>query len=167
MEYGLSLGSNLGDRLAHLQEARLRLGALPGVGITASSAVYETEPVDVDPAHADQSFLNAVVVITTALAPEPMAEAMWRIETELGRVRTGERHAPRPVDIDMLYASQWVLRGDRLKVPHPRWQARRFVVQPLADVRPDLVVPGQVMPVSDVLLALPPKPDVVLFTHTW
>ena len=167
MEIGLSLGSNLGDRLQNLQDARDALAALPGVSLVARSAVYETEPVDVLPEHADQSFLNTVVIIVTDRDVTDVADAIHAIEDSFGRVRAGDRNAPRPLDIDMIYADQTSHRTNALRLPHPRWSERRFVVAPLADVRPDLILPGRTTTVAAILLALPRSPKVVPFTREW
>ena len=167
MEFGLSLGSNQGDRLRHLQEARARVVRLPGVTLLVKSPVYETEPVDVGPAYRDQPFLNAVLIVAGDCASDALSDALHGIETEMGRVRSADRNAPRPIDLDLLYAGTQMLATTRLTLPHPRWDQRRFVVQPLADVRPDLVLPGQARTVSAILFALPPKPDVVLWVRFW
>ncbi len=167
MEFGISVGSNLGDRLRNLQEARRRVVALAGVRVVASAPVYETEPVEVGPAFADKRFLNSVLVIESAQAPEALAADLRRIEDDLGRVRSADRNAPRTIDLDVLYAGDVAMETAALILPHPRWNERRFVVQPLADVRPDLVLPWQRVPVAAILLALPVKPDVVLFTREW
>lgn len=167
MEFGLSLGSNLGDRLAHLVRARDAIIDLPGVASTARSHVYETEPVDVRPEYADVPFLNAVLIVWTKLAPHVLAQQVHEIEAQAGRVRTEDRNTPRPLDIDFIYADELTLDSPNLQLPHPRWAGRRFVVQPLADVRPDLVLPGQRHSVCEVLRSLPDSPKVALFAQPW
>lgn len=164
MEVGLSLGSNLGDRLAHLREARKHVAAIPGVTITAASPVYETEPVEVPAEFSDQSFLNAVLIVDSALDIRQLHERLGAIETDMGRRRGNERNAPRPIDIDILYAGKKRMKTVKLTVPHPRWAERRFVVQPLADLRPDLSFPGEPRAVRDVLAALPARPAARLFS---
>jgi len=167
MEVGLSLGANLGDRLACLREARDRVAGLPGTRVLASSSVYETEPVDVSASHRDKTYLNAVIVVDTDLDPGDLAVRLRRMESAMGRVRTEDRNAPRPIDLDILYTGAMRIDGPDLTVPHSRWNERRFVVQPLADVRPALCLPGEPRTVREVLLALPDTPDVVLFEATW
>ena len=167
MEIGLSLGSNLADRLANLRAARDRVAALRGVRIVATSAVYETEPVGVSDEFRDKPYLNAVIVIETALPLETFAQRVHAVEDELGRVRCKDRNAPRTIDIDVIYADSDLLDNGTLTVPHPRWAERRFVVQPLADVRPGLVLPRQERTVREVLLALPDEPKVVLSSAEW
>lgn len=167
MEYGLSLGSNLGDRLANLIEARRRIAALPGTAVVAASAVYETEPVGVSPRHQDARFLNAALAVESALPPERMNAALHAIENDMGRVRSADRNAPRPVDVDIVCADGLRVATDALTLPHPRWASRRFVVRPLADIRPDLAIEPGGPTVRQTLLSLPDKPDVVLFAAEW
>ena len=167
MEYGLSLGSNLGDRLQHLRAAASGIVRFCGAEIVARSRVYETEPVGVAPAYAQLPFLNAVLVVRGDPDPAELAVELHGIEWEAGRVRTADRYAPRPLDIDVLYADDVQLSTEVLTLPHPRWAERRFVVQPLADVRPDLRLPGETRTVREVLASLPPAPKVVLFAESW
>jgi len=167
VEYGLSLGSNLGNRLASLQTARDRVAQLSGVSSVEASAIYETAPVGVRPEYEDMAFLNAVLVVTATLSPDAMSTAIHAIEDDLGRVRTEDRFAPRPIDIDILYAGDTMMEDEDLTLPHPRWAERRFVVQPLADVRPNLVFPGDQKSVREVLASLPAGPEVSRFTADW
>jgi len=167
MEVGLSLGSNLGDRLAHLRTAVQEIERILGLRLLDTSAAYETEPVDVTAEHEDEPFLNAVIVVDTSLPLEDLAQAAHAIEDGMGRVRTSDRNAPRPIDVDILYAGDRVLATETLTLPHPRWNERRFVVQPLADVRPDLVLPGETRTVGEVLSALPETPNVMLYSRNW
>jgi 2-amino-4-hydroxy-6-hydroxymethyldihydropteridine diphosphokinase len=167
MEIGLSLGANLGDRLAALREARRRILALPGLRLIACAPVYETDPVGVAPEHADKPFLNTVLVVETESRLEPLAAALAEIEAALGRVRSAERYAPRSMDIDVIYAASLSGRHAGLDLPHPRWEGRRFVVQPLSDVRPDLILPGASRSISGVLVSLPPRPAVTLLRREW
>jgi 2-amino-4-hydroxy-6-hydroxymethyldihydropteridine diphosphokinase len=101
----------------------------------------------------------------TSTALLPMLQA---IEADEGRVRDdADRNAPRPLDIDILYEDAALIRTDAAIVPHPRWFERRFVVQPLADVRPDLAFPPDGLTPRQALLALPPEPKVVAFCREW
>lgn len=167
MEAGLSLGSNLEDRLLHLREARTRIAGIPGVRLTASAPVYETEPVDVPEAFCNQPFLNTVLLVDTRLAPVELGQALNAIETALGRIRPAVRNAPRTIDIDLLYLGDSVLQNDDWQIPHPRWAQRRFVAAPLADLRPTLVLPGQTRTVQEVLLSLPDRPKVIPYLQRW
>ena len=163
MEIGLSLGSNLGDRLAHLQAAREAVRRLPGVTLVAQAPVYETEPVGVKPEFAHLTFLNTVLILASARPAAELQQDLAEVERRLGRVRGEDRFAPRAIDIDVLFAGDLWLETDRLTLPHPRWARRRFVVQPLADVRPDLVLPGAGRTVRAVLDALPAGEGTAIF----
>lgn len=168
MEIGLSLGSNLDHRLDNLREAVRRIGLLPGTHVTAKAPIYETEPVDVKPEYRPLEYLNTVIIIESTMELSALSDAVHQIESDMGRVRTEDRNAPRPIDIDILYAGN-IRRADGiLDLPHPKWAHRRFVLQPLADVRPFLRLPGEPRPVSEVLKTLPPA-GVKLFRaeHQW
>jgi 2-amino-4-hydroxy-6-hydroxymethyldihydropteridine diphosphokinase len=167
MEIGLSLGSNLGDRLRNLAQARDLIHTIGDVDIIASSPVYETDPVDVAPEYAKQSFLNAMLIASSCLDVNSLLDKLLSIENEMGRELTRIRNSPRSVDIDIIFTGDLVIKRDGGGVPHPRWAQRRFVVQPLADLRPDLRIPGANRTVREVLLALPVTPKVVLFTSQW
>jgi len=154
MEVGFSLGSNRGDLVANMREAKRRILHAPVVTFVAQSPLYETEPVGVAPEYADLKFMNAVLVVESERIPAEWLKVLHQIENDMGRRRTEDRNAPRPIDVDILYAGEECMdRGD-LVVPHPRWAQRRFVVQPLADVRPDLVLPGAGKRVVDILAEL-------------
>jgi len=159
----LSLGSNLGDRLAWLAQARAALNAWPDVRLLASSPVYETEPDGVPQAFALHSFLNQVVIVGTTLAPEMFSAGIHAIEDRLGRARGAVPGAPRTLDIDIIAFGALCSDAPELTLPHPRAKKRRFVLQPLADLRPDFVFPGDTQNVSDLLRALPPTPRVTRY----
>jgi 2-amino-4-hydroxy-6-hydroxymethyldihydropteridine diphosphokinase len=167
MECGFSLGSNLGDRIESLAIARDTIIALRDIAFVSQSRVYETEPVDVSEPHRDKAFLNAVIIIETTREPQALAAAIREIEDSMGRQRSSDKNAPRLIDVDLLYVETRIIETPNLTIPHPRWQERRFVVQPLADVRPDLVLPGDPRSVFEILLALPASPEVVLFAEDW
>jgi 2-amino-4-hydroxy-6-hydroxymethyldihydropteridine diphosphokinase len=133
----LALGSNLGDRLATLQGA-VDLLAERGVCATASSRVWETDPVGGP--HGQPAFLNAVIRATTELDPKALLAAANAVEAALGRVRE-ERWGPRTIDVDVLLYEGVVLDDPMLTVPHPRMTERAFVILPLLDLDPDPVLP--------------------------
>jgi 2-amino-4-hydroxy-6-hydroxymethyldihydropteridine diphosphokinase len=139
----LGLGSNLGDRRTYLQAAVEDLWA-HGVAVLASSSVYETEPVGevID----QPPFLNACVEVETALEPEPLLDACKAVEKALGRTHAGEdgyvRHGPRGLDVDLLLLGELRYESDRLRLPHREVTSRRFVLEPLLELAPRLVVPG-------------------------
>lgn len=167
VETGVSLGSNLSDRLGALKEARNRIAALPRTRCVALSPVYETEPVGVKPEHAHLLFLNAVLICETDIPLLEWLSYLHAIEQDLGRQRNADRYAPRVIDIDLLYYGAEQRAEDDLFVPHKYWNTRRFVVQPLADVRPDLVLPGESRAVKEILESLPTRPAVKLLTNDW
>jgi 2-amino-4-hydroxy-6-hydroxymethyldihydropteridine diphosphokinase len=134
----LGLGSNVGDRLAHLRAA-LSLLAEHGVAVEAVSSAYETEPVGEILDQPD--FLNAATRIRTALEPEPLLDLCKAIEVEQGRMLGGPRHGPRPLDLDVLLIEGVELRSERLTLPHPQVSVRRFVLIPLLELDPELSLP--------------------------
>lgn len=147
---GIALGSNLGDRAAHLHAAidALRDISTPGEPVLVAP-FYETEPWNCPPG--SPPFLNTVVEIAHHGEPVGFLETILAIESSLGRVRGDIRNAPRVIDIDMLYMGNLMLTREALTLPHPRIAERRFVLQPLADIRPDLVLPGQTRTVREML----------------
>lgn len=167
VEIGLSLGSNLGDRLATLREAAARLTTLPGVRLLATAPVYETEPVGAKPVYAHLAYLNTVLIVDAPSDLDAFSNAVHAIEDALGRVRCEDRNAPRAIDIDILYAGRETRADGVLDLPHPRWAERRFVLQPLADVRPDLIIPGNHRSVREVLAALPKGEAVTRVSDRW
>lgn len=166
-EVGLSLGSNLGDRLANLRAARARLAVWPGVRLVASAPIYETEPVGVKPEYHHLAFLNTVLIVTGDFPPTVWRRLTAQIEDDLGRVRSDDKFAPRTLDIDVLYVGDLCCDDDGVIIPHPRWAERRFVLQPLADVRPDLVLPGAKQTVFQTLENLPVGETVNKFCAAW
>lgn len=167
MEVGLSLGSNISSRLDNLKEAKRRILALPGSRLIAQSPIYETEPVGVKPEYQHLDFLNAILILEGPCSAHECFNHFRQIEDEMGRHRGLDRFAPRAIDIDMIYVDNLEIESGGLVIPHPHWKERRFVLQPLADVRPDLLLPGSNESVKDVLAALPEGEDVTLFTRDW
>ena len=133
----LSLGSNLGDRLANLQQAVDRLARTEGIRVVRASRVYETDPVG--PPQPD--YLNAVVEVETILLPRSLLEACLGIEAAMGRVRAAERWGPRIVDLDVLTYGDEQIDEPGLTVPHPRMFGRAFVLVPLLELEPDHRLP--------------------------
>jgi 2-amino-4-hydroxy-6-hydroxymethyldihydropteridine diphosphokinase len=135
----LGLGSNVGDREAHLRGAvaRLREG---GVEVDAVSSAYETEPVGEILDQPD--FLNAAVRIATGLEPLELLDLCKAIEAEHGRMFGGPRHGPRPLDVDLLMLGDLELGDERLTLPHPEVRSRRFVLAPLLELDPELCLPS-------------------------
>ena len=134
----LGLGSNVGDRLAHLRSARDGLAA-HGVAVLRASSVYETEPQG---EMIDQpEFLNACLEVDTELAAEDLLDACKVVEVEVGRLMGGPRHGPRTIDVDVLLLGGIEHESDRLRIPHRDVLARRFVLAPLVELDPELALP--------------------------
>lgn len=147
----LGLGSNVGDRRAHLQAA---VDALPAAGVQplASSSTYDTDPVgDV---LAQPSFLNACVSVQTELEPLALLDAVKLLERDLGRAQDSVRHGPRTIDIDVLLLGEQELRQERMTLPHEQLLTRRFVLIPALELDFDCAVPDG-RRLADALAALP------------
>ncbi len=151
----LSLGSNMGEREDRLRQA-IDILEREGVTLVKRSSVYETAPQDV----ADQPwFLNMVIECRTSLRPLPLMKLLLRIEREIGRVRqAGIRRGPRPIDLDILLFSDAVIQLPQLTVPHPRMLQRRFVLEPLLEIAPDLKFPVDGTPLRGYLAATLDQP---------
>ncbi|MBA2567952.1 MAG: 2-amino-4-hydroxy-6-hydroxymethyldihydropteridine diphosphokinase [Actinobacteria bacterium] len=146
----VGIGSNLGERDATIRDALALLAADPDLEVEAISAIRETEPVGM----VDQPrFLNAAIRLTTELAPRQLLERLLAVEQQLGRVRRGERYGPRTIDLDLLLYGDEIVDEPGLCLPHPRLAERRFVLEPLAELDPGLVVPG-LGPVQGLLAGL-------------
>lgn len=145
----VGLGANLGPREVTILRAVDLLAAADGVSVVGVSQLRETEPVGV----VDQpAFLNGAVALDTTLSASELLETLLAVERELGRVRT-ERWGPRTIDLDLLAFGDEVIDEAGLTVPHPRLGERRFALEPLADLDPELVLPG-LGRVADVLAEL-------------
>jgi 2-amino-4-hydroxy-6-hydroxymethyldihydropteridine diphosphokinase len=135
----VGLGANLGDREGTIRRALELLNAEDGIELVAVSALGETDPVG----YADQPpFLNGAAAVDTELAPRELLERLLAIERELGRVRAeGPRYGPRTIDLDLLLYGDLVVDETGLTVPHPRLAERRFALEPLHELDPDLRLP--------------------------
>jgi 2-amino-4-hydroxy-6-hydroxymethyldihydropteridine diphosphokinase len=135
----VALGANLDDPAATVRAAFAALANLPDSRIVHCSSLYRTAPVGI----ADQpEFINAVAELETSLAPEALLDALLEIEQRFGRIRA-ERNGPRTLDLDLLLYNDQYLDLPRLTLPHPRLHLRAFVLQPLAEIAPDLKIPGR------------------------
>lgn len=149
MRAGIALGANLGDRLACLTTARAQIFALGGVRRPLlSSSLYETEPVDCEPNA--PKFFNGVIEIGYQGATLELLAELQRIEHELGRPAAHERNRSRTIDLDLLYHGSHVVSEPRLELPHPRLAFRAFVLQPLAEIRPNLILPEETRTVQEL-----------------
>jgi 2-amino-4-hydroxy-6-hydroxymethyldihydropteridine diphosphokinase len=157
----LSLGSNLGDRAAHIRAAIEALEAA-GVHQRRCSSLYATEPVGFTP---QNWFLNSVLQAETSLMPRQLLRVVREIERKLGRRRMVQG-GPRTVDIDILLYGSSVIRTAELEVPHPRMTARRFVLVPLQEIAPGLRHPSLRQTVAQLLAATPDSSQVRLWRPT-
>jgi 2-amino-4-hydroxy-6-hydroxymethyldihydropteridine diphosphokinase len=145
----VGLGSNLGDRRALLERALELLAAQPGLDVVAVSSFRETDPVG----YVDQPrFLNGACAVETSQGPRELLERLLAVERELGRERAGPRYGPRTIDLDLLLYGQEQLDEHGLTVPHPRLAERRFALEPLVELDPDLSLPDG-RRLRDLLLA--------------
>lgn len=166
MRAGIAMGSNIGDRLAALIRAREAVLAIEGVsGPCLSSSLYETDPVDTE---MDASrFLNAVIEVGYEGLPASLLEALQEIEASMGRPSKRPRNAPRTIDLDILYVGNLTLSTTAIVIPHPRLHLRRFVLEPLAEIRADLRLPGQQHTAGELLAALADPAAVQRFQPQW
>jgi 2-amino-4-hydroxy-6-hydroxymethyldihydropteridine diphosphokinase len=156
----IGLGSNLGDRPAHLGLAVAALSATPGVTVRAVSSYYETAPVGGPPGQG--RFLNAAAALETTLDPLALLDALNAVEDRAGRVRSA-RWGERTLDLDLLLFGDRVIETPRLQVPHPRMALRRFVLAPMAEVAPDAVDPVTGRSARALLANLDRRPSYVAF----
>jgi 2-amino-4-hydroxy-6-hydroxymethyldihydropteridine diphosphokinase len=150
----LSLGSNVGDRAANLKMAVDRLGRIGKV--VAVSSFYETEPVEVT---AQPWFLNCALLMETERMPGQLLSEILGLEQEMGRQR-GQSKGPRNIDIDILLFGDSIIEDERLSIPHPAMQQRRFVLEPLAEIAPEAMHPVLQRTVRELRDALPPGQEV-------
>lgn len=148
---GIAMGSNIEPREKSLRDATDFLRGLHRDGPFLVSSIYETSPVDCAPGTA--SFLNATAEISTNLPPLELLGELQKYEFRQGRPLEREKNSPRTVDLDVLYYGDMTLSAPRLELPHPRMTSRGFVMLPLAEIVPDLVLPGESHTVSELAAA--------------
>jgi 2-amino-4-hydroxy-6-hydroxymethyldihydropteridine diphosphokinase len=152
----------MGDRLANLRDAAERLGDHPELELAGTSSVYETEAID--DAIGQRDFYNAAVEAETALGPRDLLSVCKEVERALGRKPAGRRHAPRPIDVDLLLLGDLRVDEEDLVIPHPGITRRRFVLVPLLELAPDLSLPGG-GPLAEALAALGEDQRVTYVDH--
>jgi len=166
MRAAIAFGSNLGDRLLLLRQARSCIVASHLLAPPLlTSRVYLTSPVDCP--EGAEPFLNAVMEAELTGEPEALMLDLRKLEEGLGRPAHSRRNASRTIDLDLLYVGGVALNSGSLVLPHPRMLERRFVLAPLADIRPDLILPGQTSTVAQLLAALPAGQIVEPLDATW
>jgi 2-amino-4-hydroxy-6-hydroxymethyldihydropteridine diphosphokinase len=148
----IGLGSNIGDRLGHLERARQALGAA-GLKVREQSSLYRTDPVEVID---QEEFINQVVGFDTGLGPETILEVCLAVEQSMGRVRTLDK-GPRIIDLDLLLCGGDIRSGGELQVPHPRMHLRRFVLVPLVEISPGAWHPVLNRTAADLLSMCPDR----------
>ena len=166
MRAGIALGSNLGDRLGPLTAARETILHLNRVTPPfLASSVYETEPVNCE---ADApNFLNAVIELSYEGEPLQLFQDLRAIEGDLGRPSVHQRNVSRSIDIDLLYFDDVLVITEQLVLPHPRMAERRFVLQPLADIQPNRILPGQTKTIRELLASAPQLAKVERAISQW
>ena len=136
----IALGANLADPAAQVRAAFAELDRLPDTRLVAASSLYCTAPIG----YAEQpEFINAVAAVETGLAPRQLLQELLALEQRCGRVRGAERNGPRTLDLDLLLYGDTVLQSPELTLPHPRLHLRAFVLVPLAEIAPELALPGR------------------------
>jgi 2-amino-4-hydroxy-6-hydroxymethyldihydropteridine diphosphokinase len=165
MQIGLSLGSNIGNRCKTIIKAKIYITELPSVTFVNQSSIYKTEPVNMTD-NCDNYFLNSILIIETTLPIYQFAQHIFEIENILGRPPKRLKNTSRKIDIDIIYANNLIIK-ESLTIPHPRCFNRKFVMQPLNEIMPDLKLPGQSLTVTEITKSLPEKPSVELFTQNW
>jgi 2-amino-4-hydroxy-6-hydroxymethyldihydropteridine diphosphokinase len=135
----VALGANLGDPAATVRAAFGALANLPESRVVHGSSLYRTAPVGITE---QPEFINAVAQLETTLAPEALLDALFDIELRFGRIRA-DKNGPRTLDLDLLLYNDQFLELPRLTLPHPRLHLRAFVLHPLAEIAPDLLIPGR------------------------
>ena len=157
MEICFSLGSNLGERTTLLNKAIEQLCANTGTYQIAISARHETDPVEGLPEEAHLLYLNQILICETEISAKQWLDIIHALEAKAGRLRTDFQNAARPLDIDIIYCDQQTSDTPTLTLPHPRAHLREFVLAPLAELRPDLVLPHQSSSISELLAMLNSK----------
>ena len=134
----LCLGSNMGDRKANLEGALSELEKRGVARVVKISSFYKTAPVD----YTDQAwFLNGAALVETELSPLDLLDAVKSVESDMGRDQGGVRFGPRPIDIDIIFYDDLILKDERLEIPHPRMDKRAFVLTPLCDIDSEIIHP--------------------------
>lgn len=152
----IGIGSNLGDKLSNCRHSIGKISRLPGCHVTACSALFKTEPEGVT---GQDWYANCVAQVTVAQHPSQLLKALMGIESDMGRMRK-ERWEARIIDLDILLFGQEVIQSDNLIIPHPLLHKRRFVLEPLSQLAPDLMHPVLKLTISQLLNKLPKEPCV-------
>tara|TARA_B100002052_G_scaffold58238_1_gene51268 strand:- start:40 stop:528 length:489 start_codon:yes stop_codon:yes gene_type:complete len=148
MKVFLSLGSNIGDRLIHLNKAALLLSNHTKIDIISKSKVYETSPME----NKEQIFfLNQVIEIKTLTKPLELLNIIQKIESKMGRIKNNIRYQPRVIDIDILTFSDIILNQKELVIPHCKIKSRKFILKPWTDIASDYILPNSKKTIKELL----------------
>lgn len=151
----IGIGANLGDRRENVRRALALLADTPGIEVVASSRLYGSQPVGGP--HGQGNYVNAAAVLQTSLAPHALLDVLQKVEAQLGRTRM-QRWAPRTMDLDLLLFDHETIEDDDLTLPHPRMSFRRFVLQPAAEIAPEMVHPVTASRIDELLARLEQGP---------
>lgn len=154
----IGVGSNEGKRLERISSAIRALAATPKIRVVQMAMIIETEPVGGPP---QPAYLNTVLELDTSLEPMELLGTLQRIEQRLGRQPSAQRWSPRPIDLDVLLYDDRVMQQPALCIPHPRMHERRFVLEPLSQVAPEVVHPVLRRAVKELLAEIAPDPAVI------
>lgn len=154
----IAIGSNIGDRQSYYQRALQLIAALPQTRVVQQSSQYETEPLG----DARTWYLNGVIAIETAFDPVPLLHHLQAIEQLLGRVRPAPKWTSRTMDLDILFFDDQIIDTPQLQIPHPELHKRHFVLEPLAEIAPDLIHPKLKASITDLLATLEDPKHVLL-----
>lgn len=149
---GIALGSNQGNRIENLRLAVESVQNLCDDKTVLTASVFETQPVDCP--EGSEPFYNTVIEVKCAIDAKELLTKCQEIERNIGRIPSEEENAPRPIDVDILYYGDVELSTKKLTIPHPRLTSRRFVLQPLSEIRPGLILPGETQSIEEILADL-------------
>ena len=148
MKVFLSLGTNIGDRLFHLDTANSLIGKYPKINIISKSKIYETSPME---NQNQDNFLNQVIEIKTNIKPLELLEITKSIQSQMGRVNKKQRYGPRIIDIDILTFSNLISTKKELTIPHPKIKLRKFILKPWTDIASDYILPNSKNTIKELL----------------
>ena len=153
----IGIGSNRGDRQGNCLKAVERMDRMAGCRITSCSAWFLTEPVGVE---WQEWYVNGVASLVTDISPQELLKGLLAVEADMGRVRI-ERWGPRNIDLDILLFGREIIQEANLSIPHPRMHLRRFVLEPITQLAPDLVNPALGLSMKELLEQLPDEDQIV------
>jgi len=149
---GIALGSNQGNRIENLRLAVESVQKFCDDKTVLTSSVFETQPVDCP--EGSELFYNTVIEVKCAIPAKELLTKCQEIERNIGRVPSEEENAPRPIDVDILFYGELEVSTKKLTIPHPRLTTRRFVLEPLSEIRPGLILPGETQSIEELLADL-------------